>query len=448
MAKLVSVCATHVAQNNTPSRASRLEEAIQTGKEPKMSENEQRFVALDVHKNYVVVGAVNVHQEVVLHPHRVSLSGFGDWAQKHLHPADAVVLEATTNAWYIHDVLEPLVARVVVANPAGVKLIAAAVVKTDKRDTLALARLLAAKMIPEVWVPPHHVRELRSLVAHRKRLISQRTTAMNRLHSLLQRHNLAPPPGEVFSPANSDWWKSLPISDGERLRASQDLDLVDHISPLIQAVDEELARQSINEKWVDQTTYLIQLPGIALLNAMTILGAIGDISRFPTAKKLVGYSGLGSKVHASGQTHRTGGITKQGRSELRQAMVEAAWVAVRTHPHWEAEFTRLGQRIGKNKAIAAIARKLLVVIWHVLSAQVPDRRADPEIVARYLFRWGTQHRLATHQGLSRAEFVRQELDRLGLGQGMEQFEYGSRVYKLPSSNLALDQPALSSEKVG
>jgi transposase len=404
-----------------------------------MSKQEQRFVALDVHKSYVMVGALNAQQEVVLHPRRVSLAEFGDWAQKHLQPTDEVVLEATTNAWYIHDLLEPLVARVVVANPAGVKLIAASVVKTDKRDTLVLARLLAAKMIPEVWVPPHHVRELRSLVAHRKRLISQRTSAKNRLRSLLQRHNIAPPHGKPFSPTNRDWWASLSVSDGERLRASQDTELIGHLAPLIQAVEEELAHHSISQEWIDQTTYLIQLPGIALLNAVTILGAIGDISRFPTAKKLVGYSGLGSKVHLSGQTQRTGGITKQGRSELRQAMVEAAWVAVRTHPHWEAAFARLEQRIGKNKAITAIARKLLVVIWHVLSAQVPDRRADPEIVARYLFKWGADHRLATSQGLSRAEFVRQELDRLGLGQGMEQFEYGSRVYELPCSDPASDR---------
>jgi transposase len=145
---------------------------------------------------------------------------------------------------------------------------------------------------------------------------------------------------------------------------------------------------------------------------VTIFCAIGDISCFPTGKKMVGYNGLGSKVHVSGQTRRTGGITKQGRFELRQAMIEAAWVAVRTHPHWEAPFARLEQRIGKNKAIAAIARKLLVVIWHVLSAQVPDRWADPEIVARCLFKSGTDHCVATSRDLSRTEFVWQELDRL------------------------------------
>jgi len=104
-----------------------------------MSQTIHRFVALDVHKSYVVVGALDTRQEVVLHPRRVSLLQLDGWAKKHLKPTDAIVLEATSNAWYIHDLLEPLVARVVVANPYLVKLIAASFVKTDKRDTLVLA---------------------------------------------------------------------------------------------------------------------------------------------------------------------------------------------------------------------------------------------------------------------------------------------------------------------
>jgi transposase len=103
--------------------------------------------------------------------------------------------------------------------------------------------------------------------------------------------------------------------------------------------------------------YLLQLPGIGLITAMTILSAIGQIERFPTAKKLVGYAGLGAKVHPSGQTHRTGGITKQGRRELRRVLIEAAWTAVRYDQHWHEQFERLAYRIGAQKAIVAIARK-------------------------------------------------------------------------------------------
>jgi transposase len=102
-------------------------------------------------------------------------------------------LEATANAWLLYDQLHPLVAEVVVAHPQAVKLIAAARVKTDSRDTIKLASLLAANLIPAVWVPPQEVRELRALVAQRKRLVQQRTQASNRLHGVLQRQNLAPP---------------------------------------------------------------------------------------------------------------------------------------------------------------------------------------------------------------------------------------------------------------
>ena len=149
-----------------------------------MAESEIRFVALDLHKAYLMVGAVDREQAVVLPPRRILLAQFEGWAKRHLRPTDQVVLEATTNAWYIYDLLQPLVARVVVADPAKAKARMASPVKTDKRDTLALAVLLATTNVPEVWVPPLHVREVRSLIAHRARLVRQRTAAKNRLRSL------------------------------------------------------------------------------------------------------------------------------------------------------------------------------------------------------------------------------------------------------------------------
>src|SRR5574341_443398 len=149
-----------------------------------MSYTQKRLVGLDTHQQYVMVGAVNAAQEVVLPPRKVSLTEFEAWAKKHLRPTDEVVLEATSNAWYIYDLLEPLVARVVVANPYAVKLIAASMVKTDRRDTLVLARLLAANLIPAIWIPLVEVRELRALIAHRKRLVSQQTATKNRLQGV------------------------------------------------------------------------------------------------------------------------------------------------------------------------------------------------------------------------------------------------------------------------
>ncbi len=406
-----------------------------------MSEQKVRFVALDVHKSYVMVGAVGAEQQIVLHPRRVAFNRFESWISKHLRSSDEIVLEATTNAWLIHDMLEPVVARVVVAHPYHIKLISAATVKTDKRDTLTLAKLLAAKMIPEVWVPPQHVRELRALIAHRKRLISQRTAAKNRLHSILHRHNLVPPAGRPFSDDNRSWWTELALPSSEKLRLRQDWAIIEQLTDLIAEVEVELTHLSVSSDWVEQVPFLIQLPGIGLLTAMTILSAIGDISRFPSAKKLVGYAGLGGRIHASGNVHHTGSITKQGRKELRSALVEAAWITVKNHPHWQAKFQRLEIKKGSKKAIVAIARKLLVVIWNVLTAQAADRRAQPELVAKYLMNWASQHRLSNqHLGIRRPVFVRQQLDRLGLGQDLQGFKWGSVYFKLPPSRVILQPP--------
>jgi transposase len=321
-----------------------------------------RFVALDIHRKYLVVGAVDPHQQVVLTPRRFGFEAFSAWATTHLSPSDAVVLEATSNAWLLYDQLEPLVGSVTVAHPLAVKLIAAARVKTDSRDTIKLAHLLAANLVPAVWVPPVQVRELRALVSHRKRLVNQRTQVRNRLHAVLHRHNLTVPPGKPFAAHQQEWWLALDLSSSEQLRVQQDLSLLHSLEELIGAVEAELGRLSTCDPWVKQVPFLVQLPGLGVLSVMSILAAIGDITRFPSAKKLVGYAGLGASVHDSGETHQGGHITKEGRRDLRGVMVEAAWVAVEHHPHWQAQFERLTRRIGKQKAIVAIARKLLVAV--------------------------------------------------------------------------------------
>jgi transposase len=394
-----------------------------------------RFVGLDLHKDYVVLGAVDAKQKIVMPPRRFALPEFAIWQAQHLSASDAVVLEATSNAWTLYDQLVSHVASVTVAHPLLVKLITAARVKTDAQDTIKLARLLAGGLIPAVWVPPPTVRELRGLVAHRRRLINLRTPARNRLHAVLHRHNLIPPGNGLFATEQRHWWECLSLPRVEQLRVRQDLALLDHLEPQLAEVEAELFQLSTREPWAGQVPFLVQLPGVGVVTAMIVLAAIGEIQRFPHAKQLVGYSGLGASIHASGQTHRTGGITKPGRRELRAAMVEAAWAAVEHSTYWRPVFERLANRLGRQKAIVAIARKLLVVAWHALSEQEVDRHGDVEQVARKFMNWGTQQRTAARHGLSRAAFVRQQLDRLGLGTRLEAFEYNGQRYVLPPSPL-------------
>jgi len=408
-----------------------------------MTDKDTRYVGLDVHKHFVMVGAVARNQKVLMPPRKVGLTEFQDWAKKHLLPTDEVVLEATTNAWYVHDLLAPIVGRVVVTHPPHIKLIAATMVKTDKKDTMTLAKLLAAGLAPEVWVPPEHIRDLRALISHRRRLVSQQTQCKNRLQSVLHRNHILPPQGKAYHPDNRDWWTKLNLSPGDTLRVRQELVMLEQLDTLINETSDELHRLSLSDPWREQLPYLIQLPGIGVMTGLVILSAVGDISRFPSAKKLVGYAGLGARVHASGQSYRTGGITKQGRKELRHALIEAAWITVRFDPAWNEPFERLANRIGRRKAIVAIARKLLVVIWHVLSKRRVDRQADPERLVRYFLAWGRQTRVYTRLGLKAPEFARQQLDLLGVGQELSLITFGA-TYRLPPSTLPVIEAAVAS----
>jgi len=377
--------------------------------------NISRFVGLDLHKHYVVVAAVNAQQEVVLRPRKISLDDLPAWAESHLSRADAVVLEATGNAWYVYDLLAPHVGRCVVANPLLVKWIAAAAVKTDPQDALRLAKLLAANLVPEVWVPPVPVRELRALISHRRQLVKQQTRLKNQLHSVLHRQHILLPQGDPFAEHNRVWWRELSLSPSERLRLQQALDSLGHVQEQLEQVEAELHALSTQEPWEGQVSFLVQLPGFGLLTAMTVLSAVGDITRFDHAKQLVGYAGLGAGVHDSGQTHRGRGITKQGRRELRRVLVEAAWVAVQKSPYWEAQFRHLCRHKHPNVAIVAIARKLLVAVWHVLTERVADRHAVPEMVAFKLMTWSWKLDDTERSGLTSRQFIRYHLLRLDLG---------------------------------
>jgi transposase len=405
----------------------------------------ERYLAVDLHKRYVVIGGLNARQAVVLPLRRIDLPDWPAWAKAHLQKTDSLVIEATSNAWDFYDQVAPLVGRAVVANAQKVAQLTGTKVKTDGVDVWKLAKLHVVDMIPEVWVPPVEVRELRALVAHRRQLIKNRTMLQNRLESILHRHQLVPPDGPRFSVEGQAWWKALKVSPTEQLHIQHDLATLATLEPQIAEVDAELQRLSVTAPWAEQTPYLLQLSGFGVVLTMTLLAAIGEIGRFEAPRKLVGYSGLGASVHSSGETHRTGKITKTGRRELRWALVEAAWAAVRSHPHWKAEFERLSRRMPENKAIVAIARKLLVAVWHVLSERAADKHAVPEMVAAKLMRWSWELTEEQRGGLTTRQFIRRGLTRLKLGENLTHFRYGNMPRRIATVEeimaLQLDGPA-------
>ena len=380
----------------------------------------RRYIALDIHKEYVLAGGMNARQEWTLPPRRIEISKLGEWAEKNLCGTDAVVIETTTNVWDIYEVVQPWAGYTVVAHAGGVRQIAEARVKTDKEDVKCLIRLLIADILPEVWVPPAPVRELRGLISYRQRLVKTGAILRNRLQSLLHSHNLVLPEEGLL---NQIWWdQQAKISELEKLQIRQELSLLEQIEKHKAEVDNELGRQSLGDKWGKQTLHLMQLPGIGVVIGMTILSAIGDIQRFESANKLVGYSGLGAGVHDSGQEHIDKRITKTGRKELRWAMVEAAWRAVRMSPHWKAQYDKYLQRLRRpSQAIVVVARKLLVAVWHVLSKEETDVHASAEDLAYKMLVLSWDLDESVRQGLTYKQFAKYALMKLGVEDDITRF---------------------------
>jgi transposase len=247
---------------------------------------------LDIHKQYCVIGGVDREGRVMLRAVRVEHAELEGWLKKNLLPTDHVVIESTTNAWHVYDLLAPLVERVVVANPAKVKQIATARVKTDVRDTFILARLLAANLVPEVWVPPLHVRELRQLLSQRRQLVETHTQIVNRMHSVAHRHHLKHERGKRFNEKNTIWQKDKRLSRVEQFQLELEMENRVYVEKQIQRISREVTRMCHQKPWAESMTYLMQLPGFGVITAMTVLAAIGEVQRFGSAKHLASYSGL------------------------------------------------------------------------------------------------------------------------------------------------------------
>jgi transposase len=398
-----------------------------------MDENGKRYIGLDVHKHYLIALGVDERLEVVLPARRVELSNLEGWMKKNLTKQDEVVLEMTTNTWQLYDELSAYTGSVMVVHPPHVALITRSQVMNDKIAASILARLLAKGLLVGIWVPPVEVRELRGLVAQRQKMTRLATQAKNRLHAVIQRHHLKMPAGNPFGKSNNGWWQALSLGRLEKLNVQSDLEMLQFAEKQQGHLQAEMTGIAAENEEIGR---LLHIVGFGVITAVTVYAAIGEIGRFAEPKKLVGYAGLGARVHDSGLTTRTGKITKAGRRDLRVALVEAAHVAANTHPHWKAELVRLEPRLGYNKAIVAIARKLLVTVWHVLACKVADRLAEPEKVSKKMLHFAYEVGKANRAGKSAAQFTRERMDTLGMGQELTSIPWGAKKpIPLPPSKI-------------
>ena len=273
-------------------------------------------------------------------------------------------VETMSGAVWVKDQLEAAGWSVKVANAAKVRDVAPLACKTDKVDARVLAELCRRDLVPAVWVASLEDRAISERLRRRAHLVKQRTSHRNRIFGLLTQFGLRISFTRLRQPDAIELLERRGVPAVWRESIAHHLEQVDEIQQRICPIDAELGPIAAS----DPRAKLLQtIPGVRPLISLVFASEIGEVSRFSSASKLVGYAGLAPRVIQSGDRSATGRLSKAGSRTLRWAAVEAANQAWRESNPFHEHYRRLAARHGANPAKVSVARKLLICSWHMLS---------------------------------------------------------------------------------
>jgi transposase len=335
------------------------------------------YVGVDLHKNLIAVCVMDANRKILCEkklypnePHRVVefFEALGEYQ---------VVLEATSNySWFVA-LLEPTAAEVVLANPAKMRVIAESTKKTDKLDARVLAEFLARDMIPRVAMPTPRQRQHRALVRHRKYLRERATAVKCKIRHVLADYNADR--RDLFSAAaGAAYVKGLKLNEVDRYRVADLWSEWESIEGRLKGAAAQIKAfvKKAPRAEAEARELLKTAPGVGEVTAEAVLCELGDVRRFKNAKAVCAYAGLVPVVRQTGgKKSRDGRITKEGSGLLRWALVEASWRLVGSSPRWARTYDRIKRRSGAKRAIVAVARKLLCVLYAMLRDSKPYRSA-------------------------------------------------------------------------
>jgi transposase len=283
-------------------------------------------------------------------------------------------VEMMSGAVWVRDRLAAAGWRVQVAHARKVRDVAPLACKTDKVDASVLAELCRRDLVPALWIPSLEDRALRERLRRRMHLVRLRASAMNRIFGLLTQWGLRLSLERLRAPDAMELLAARGVEETWRRSIAEALAVIDLLDERIAPLRAELAPFAAADRRV---LLLRTIPGIGELLGLTIAAEIGDLARFGSPRKLIGYAGMAPRINQSGERSRTGALSKAGSRTLRWAAVEAAHQSWRPTNPWHQLYTQLAARHGKNPAKSAVARKVLIATWHVLSRNEPFKPSRP-----------------------------------------------------------------------
>jgi transposase len=277
-------------------------------------------------------------------------------------PGVDVVLEATYGWYWAADALEECGAHVHLAHPLGVAMFQHQRVKNDRRDAANLADLMRMGRLPEAWIAPPPLRELRELIRYRAKLVALRSGLKAQVHSVLGKEGVRVPFADLFGVGGNRLLDDLELAPAYAQRLASLRTLIEVYDREVGLFDRE-CRAHLAGHHGYQTIQAIH--GVGPILAGVFVAEIGDVTRFPGPKQLCSWAGLTPRHHESDQTIRRGRITKQGSKLVRWAAVEAV-ARQRGGTKIQTDLRRIAERRGKSIARVAAARKVLTLVYYGL----------------------------------------------------------------------------------
>jgi transposase len=277
-----------------------------------------------------------------------------------------VVVEATASYEWFVALVEPLADRVLLAHPRKLRVIAESTRKTDKLDAQVLAEFLALDMIPQAHRPTPRIRQHRALVRQRQFIQRRITSAKAKVRHILARYNADVK--NLFTEEGQAHLAAQKLLAQDRFVVDQLLVDLTHYNQQRRAADRQLAAfaQSATIAEQEARAVLASIPCVGPVTIDVVLAELGDPRRFRSQKQVAAYAGLAPRVRESADRRKEGGITKEGSGLLRWVLIQTAWRMVTKTRRWGLAYEKLKSRKGAKRAIVAIARRLLGLMFSLL----------------------------------------------------------------------------------
>jgi transposase len=345
-----------------------------TRREEVLARKAQVFIGIDVHQWSWHVTALVEDEKVFSGAIPAEYGALKGLLERFEDCEFRVAYEAGPCGFGLHDALDRDGIRCVVTPPSLMPMEIGNRVKTDRRDSLKLARLLKAGMLKAVFVLTEEQRAHRDLVRTRRQLVTHRVEAMMQIKMKLLFHSIRVPGGtrDAWSRRYVAALRSLPYPyPALRIAMEALLTTFEQLKVQIAALSREIQTLAHTEMYRERVKLLTSVPGIGVLSAMEILTELGDVARFRSSEALASYLGLTPCEFSSGESVRQGHITGCGNARLRRTLVEDCWCLVRTDPAMRKKYERIKRFRGGKRAIVAIARTVAGRIRHILLRKEP-----------------------------------------------------------------------------